>query len=54
MIARGFEIELNETGGPVKELLSFAMIPEGLRVRVRERTAGDEPVRFAAGVAGGV
>lgn len=37
MLARNFEIELDDTGGPVKELFSFTMIPQGLRVRVRER-----------------
>ncbi len=37
MLARNFEIELDQTGEPVKELLSFTMIPKGLRVRLRER-----------------
>jgi cytochrome P450 len=36
-IARSFELELDDTRGPVTERLSFTMIPVGLRVRVRER-----------------
>ena len=39
MLARNFELELDQTKGPVKELLSFTMIPKGLRVRLRERTS---------------
>jgi cytochrome P450 len=35
MIARNFHIELDESAGPVSELLSFTMIPKGLRVRLR-------------------
>ena len=38
MLARNFELELDQTNGPVTELLSFTMIPKGLRVRLRERT----------------
>jgi cytochrome P450 len=38
MIARNFELELDTTGGPVTELFSFTMVPQGLRVRLRERT----------------
>jgi cytochrome P450 len=41
MIARNFEVELDESAGPVSELLAFTMIPRGLRVRLRERTAGN-------------
>ena len=37
MIARNFQIELDESAGPVSELLAFTMIPKGLRVRLRER-----------------
>jgi cytochrome P450 len=37
MIARNFQLELDESAGPVSELLSFTMIPKGLRVRLRER-----------------
>lgn len=37
MIARNFELELDTTGGPVTELFSFTMVPQGLRVRLRER-----------------
>ena len=39
MIARNFDLQLDESGGPVQERLSFTMIPQGLRVRLRERTA---------------
>jgi cytochrome P450 len=39
MLARNFEFELDESAGPVSELLSFTMIPKGLRVRLRERDA---------------
>jgi cytochrome P450 len=37
MIARNFEVELDESAGPVTERLSFTMVPNALRVRVRER-----------------
>ncbi len=37
MIARNFEVELDPSAGPVKELLGFTMSPQGLRVRLRER-----------------
>jgi cytochrome P450 len=37
MIARNFEIEIDTSGGAVKELFSFTMVPQGLRVRLRER-----------------
>jgi cytochrome P450 len=37
MIARNFEIELDETAGPVREHFGFTMIPRGLRVRLRSR-----------------
>jgi cytochrome P450 len=40
MIARNFALELDESNGPVKERLSFTMVPQGLRVRLRERTGG--------------
>ncbi len=39
MIARNFQIELDDTAGPVTELFTFTMIPRGLRVRLRERAA---------------
>jgi cytochrome P450 len=39
MIARNFHVELDRSNGPVKEQLSFTMIPRGLRVRLRERVA---------------
>jgi len=38
MLARNFEVELDQTKEPVKEQLSFTMIPKGLHVRLRERT----------------
>jgi cytochrome P450 len=38
MIARNFEIELDPSAGPVTELLGFTMSPQGLCVRLRERT----------------
>jgi cytochrome P450 len=36
-IARNFELELDDTQGPVTERFTFTMIPTGLRVHVRER-----------------
>ena len=39
MIARNFQIELDQSNGQVREQLSFTMIPRGLRVRLRERVA---------------
>jgi cytochrome P450 len=38
MIARNFEIERDEQGGQVDERFAFTMVPEGLRVRLRERS----------------
>ena len=40
-ISRDFEWELDPAAGPVREAFKFAMVPEGLRVRLRERS----PVR---------
>ncbi|HEY5262269.1 MAG TPA: cytochrome P450 [Solirubrobacteraceae bacterium] len=37
MIARNFEVNLEESGGPVTERFGFTMMPDGLRVRLRER-----------------
>jgi cytochrome P450 len=37
MLARNFEIELDESGGAVGEALGFVVVPRGLRVRLRER-----------------
>ncbi len=37
MIARNFQIELDETAGPVRERFGFTMMPDGLRVRLRLR-----------------
>jgi cytochrome P450 len=39
MIARNFEIELDESKGPVSEHFNFAMIPKNLCVRLHERVA---------------
>ncbi|GEM_PF-3089102 len=50
MIARNFEIELDEAGGPVTERLSFTLIPRGLRIRLRERTRQKPIVGSAARV----
>ena len=36
MIARNFHFELDSTAKPVKERYNFAMIPDGLRVRLHE------------------
>lgn len=48
MIARNFEIELDDSHGPVSEFFGFTMIPKGLRVRLRAR-ATDRSI--AAGAA---
>jgi cytochrome P450 len=37
MLARNFDVELDESAGPVCEALNFTMVPRGLRVRLRER-----------------
>jgi cytochrome P450 len=37
MICRDFELELDGSGGEVRESLKLAMVPVGLRVRLRER-----------------
>jgi cytochrome P450 len=39
MLARNFEVELDQANEPVTELLSFTMIPKGLPVRLRKRAA---------------
>jgi cytochrome P450 len=46
-IARNFEIELDTSRGPVTETFNFAMMPRGLRVRLRER-APREPTPVGA------
>jgi cytochrome P450 len=38
MIARNFTVELDASGGPVTEQMSFTVIPRGLRVRLRARS----------------
>ncbi|HWB69196.1 MAG TPA: cytochrome P450, partial [Solirubrobacterales bacterium] len=40
-IGRDFELELDESGGPVKEFLGFVMVPRGLKVRLRERVPAE-------------
>jgi cytochrome P450 len=38
MIAHNFEWELDGSAGPVREAFEFAIVPRGLRLRIRERT----------------
>jgi cytochrome P450 len=45
-IGREFELELDESGGPVSEYLGFVMVPRGLRMRLRRRLPA--PPRVAA------
>ena len=52
MIARDFEIELDDSHGPVKESFSITMIPKGLRVRLRERAPGSPAVPAGMGERG--
>lgn len=49
MIARNFEIELDDSEGTVEEQFSFTMVPRGLRVRLRERVARQSMSVGAAG-----
>jgi cytochrome P450 len=44
MISRDFEFELDASAKPVREAFKFAMVPEGLRVRLREREKIPLPV----------
>ena len=37
VLARNFAVELDESNGPVTEKLSFTMVPQSLRVRLRAR-----------------
>jgi cytochrome P450 len=37
MLARNFEVSLDDSAGPVHERFGFTMAPQGLRVRLRER-----------------
>jgi cytochrome P450 len=37
MIARNFDVTLDQSQGPVSERLVFTMVPQGLRVRLHER-----------------
>ena len=43
MIARNFELQLDESAPPVQEHFSFTMIPKGLRVRIKQRAATSAP-----------
>ncbi|MGP8241537.1 MAG: cytochrome P450, partial [Solirubrobacteraceae bacterium] len=47
MIARNFELELDASAGPVTERFTFTVVPEGLRVRLRERI-GDRSIPAGA------
>jgi cytochrome P450 len=49
MIARNFELQLDQEGGPVREQFSLTMAPRGLRMRLRER-ATQTPRRARAAV----
>jgi cytochrome P450 len=42
MVARNYEITLDETHGPVRERFGFTMAPEGLRVLLRPRRPSAE------------
>jgi hypothetical protein len=48
MIARNFEVELDPDAPEVRELFAFTMIPQGLRVRLRERRALEPAVALGA------
>ena len=49
MIARNFELELDATAGPVTERFTFTVVPEGLRIRLRERVPLESVPVEAAG-----
>lgn len=48
MLARNFELELDESRKPVREAFGFTMVPRGLRVRLRERN--DRSAGVPAGI----
>lgn len=48
MLARNFELELDESGGPVREDFGFTMVPHGLRIRLRERSDRYRPPNMAS------
>ncbi|MGP0101389.1 MAG: cytochrome P450, partial [Solirubrobacteraceae bacterium] len=52
MIARNFQIELDESAGPVSEVFQFTMVPSGLRVRLYERAAARPAVVAKRALAG--
>lgn len=47
MIARNFDVELDEGARPVSEVFQFTMAPRGLRVRLTERVADRAPAGAA-------
>jgi len=47
MIARNFELELDDSNGAVGEKFSFTMIPQGLQLRLRERVS-EKPIPVGA------
>ncbi|MGH3426718.1 MAG: cytochrome P450, partial [Mycobacteriales bacterium] len=52
MFAHNFQVELDDSNGPVTERFNFAMIPDGLRIRLRERTQQNaKPRKRATGPA---
>lgn len=51
VIARNFELRLDESAPPVQEHFSFTMIPKGLRVRITQRAASVSESTRAATVA---
>lgn len=51
MLARNFDVELDESGGPVREAIRLTMIADGLRVRLRPRTKEYEPQPASIGQA---
>lgn len=53
MVARNFDVQLDESARPVSELFQFTMAPAGLRVRLRERPHAAAQTRLAAVEAGG-
>ncbi len=52
MIARNFELELDDSRGPVKESFCFTMVPKGLRVRLTERSVPRRPTPLAGAAPG--
>jgi cytochrome P450 len=44
MLARNFELELDESGGQAREAFGFTMVPRGLHVRLRTRHSPAHPL----------